>query len=191
VPTTPSENIVSIGPLIANIVKCASNYFQQSGSTRPVGTVRVWRRGDRGWHMVANSVLHRSVFVGKSQRSDAIAGVMVLSEVARRLMMISGSSASTCATGYGRAATSRLTEVTTITVPAGHRQPSAPGQELQDTFKLILRGPSRTLCELHSPDLEGGPFFGPPRTGKFGQAGHPIEILCQLRQFPQIGCAEV
>ena len=50
---------------------------------------------------------------------------MVLSEVARRLMMMSGSGASTCTAGYGRAATSRLTEVATTTVPAGHRQPRA------------------------------------------------------------------
>jgi hypothetical protein len=69
--------------------------------------------------------------VGRVQRDriDAIAGVMVLSEVARRLMMMSGSGASTCTAGYGRAATSRLTEVTTTTVPAGHRQPGGPGQE--------------------------------------------------------------
>jgi hypothetical protein len=70
--------------------------------------------------------------VGRAQRDriDAIAGVMVLSEVARRLMMMSGSGASTCSTECGRAATSRLTEVTTTTVPAGHRQPGGPGQEL-------------------------------------------------------------
>jgi hypothetical protein len=55
---------------------------------------------------------------------------MVLSEVAKRLMMMSGSGASTCAAVYGRAATSRLTEVTTTTVPAGHRQPGGPDQEL-------------------------------------------------------------
>jgi hypothetical protein len=63
-------------------------------------------------------------------RIDAIAGVMVLSEVARRLMMISGSGASTCAAECGRAATGRLTEVTTTAVPAGHRQPGGPDQEL-------------------------------------------------------------
>ena len=48
----------------------------------------------------------------------------------KRLMMMSGSGASSFATGCGRAATSRLTEVTTTTVPAGHRQPGGPGQEL-------------------------------------------------------------
>ena len=70
--------------------------------------------------------------VGRAQRDriGAIAGVMVLSEVARRLMMMSGSGASTCATECGRSATSRLTEVTTTTVPAGHRRPGVPGQEL-------------------------------------------------------------
>ena len=43
---------------------------------------------------------------------------MVLSEVARRLMMMSGPGASTCATTYGRAAASRINEVATTTVPA-------------------------------------------------------------------------
>jgi hypothetical protein len=38
-------------------------------------------------------------------RIDAIAGVMVLSEVARRLTMMSGSDASTCAAECGRPAT--------------------------------------------------------------------------------------
>lgn len=45
---------------------------------------------------------------------------MVLSEVAQ-LMMTSG--ASTCPAECERAATSRLTEVATTTVPAGHRRP--------------------------------------------------------------------
>src|SRR6476659_4749333 len=48
----------------------------------------------------------------------------------KRLMMMSGSGASSFATACGRAATSRLIEVTTTTVPAGHRQPGGPGQEL-------------------------------------------------------------
>jgi hypothetical protein len=61
---------------------------------------------------------------------DAIAGVMVLSEVARRLMMMSGSDASTCGAECGRAATSRFNEVVTTTVPAGHRLSGEPGQEL-------------------------------------------------------------
>ncbi|APG09749.1 hypothetical protein BKD09_15525 [Bradyrhizobium japonicum] len=52
---------------------------------------------------------------------NAIAGIMVLSEVAQRLMMMSGADASTSAAGYGRAATSRMNEVATTTVPAGHR----------------------------------------------------------------------
>lgn len=54
---------------------------------------------------------------------------MVLSEVAVRLMMMSGSGASTYRAEYGRAVTSRFTEVTTTTVPAGHRQPGGPDQE--------------------------------------------------------------
>ena len=102
-------------------------------------------------------------------------------------MMMSGSGASTCAAACGRAATSRLTEVTTTTVPAGHRQPGGPGQELAEirSGRLRLAPVERCaidpdavedhgdlpgdgdLCllhadplrELHSPGLEGRPFF--------------------------------
>jgi hypothetical protein len=49
------------------------------------------------------------------------AGVMVLSEVAWRLMMMSGADASTSAAEYGRAVTRRINEVVTTAVPAGHR----------------------------------------------------------------------
>jgi hypothetical protein len=55
---------------------------------------------------------------------DVFAGVMVLSEVAQRLMMMFGSGASTSAAEYGQAATSRMNEVATtpsqrdITSPA-------------------------------------------------------------------------
>ena len=88
--------------------------------------------------MIASSVVDRSAFVVKSRRGrfDAIAGVMVLSEVAGRLMMMSGSGASTCTAGYGRAGTSRLTEVTTTTVPAGHRQSGGPDQELASKYQI-------------------------------------------------------
>ena len=51
-----------------------------------------------------------------------IAGVMVLSEVVERLMMMSGSDASTCSAECGQAAASRLTEVVATAVPAGHRR---------------------------------------------------------------------
>ncbi len=54
---------------------------------------------------------------------------MVLSEVAWRLMMMSGSDASTCWAECGRAAASRLNEVVATTVPAGHRRPGEPSQE--------------------------------------------------------------
>jgi|ERR1700722_6731223 hypothetical protein len=93
--------------------------------------------------MIASSVVDRSAFVVKSRRSrfDAIAGVMVLSEVAKRLMMMSGSGASTCTAGYGRAATSRLTEVTTTTVPAGHRRPGVPGQETSGCLQVGFAWP--------------------------------------------------
>jgi hypothetical protein len=57
---------------------------------------------------------------------------MVLSEVAKRLMMMSGSDASTSAAKCDRVATSRINEVVTTTVPAGHHWPSEPGQELAD-----------------------------------------------------------
>lgn len=45
-------------------------------------------------------------------------------------MMLSGSGASTFAAECGRTATSRLTEVATTTVPAGHRRSGGPHQEL-------------------------------------------------------------
>ena len=51
---------------------------------------------------------------------------MVLSEVAERLMMMSGSD-STYATECGQSAASRLNEVIATTVPAGHRQ--SPGRK--------------------------------------------------------------
>lgn len=57
---------------------------------------------------------------------------MVLSEVAKRLMMMSGSDASTSAVECDRGATSRMNEVVTTTVPAGHQWPGEPGQELAD-----------------------------------------------------------
>lgn len=44
---------------------------------------------------------------------------MVLSEVARRLMMMSGADASTCGAECGQAAASRFNEVVTTTVPSG------------------------------------------------------------------------
>ncbi len=72
---------------------------------------------------------------------DAIAGVMVLSEVAKRLMMMSGSDASTCGSECGRAAASRFNEVVTTTVPAGHRRPSEPGQELSGRDQAAFAWP--------------------------------------------------
>ena len=56
---------------------------------------------------------------------DVLTGVMVLSEVAWRLMMMSGSSASTFAAEYGRAVTSRINEVasTHIASPADRTTP--------------------------------------------------------------------
>ena len=66
---------------------------------------------------------------------------MVLSEVAKRLMMMSGSDASTCGSECGRAAASRFNEVVTTTVPAGHRRPGEPGQELSGRDQAAFAWP--------------------------------------------------
>ena len=58
-----------------------------------------------------------------------IAGVMVLSEVVKRLMMMSGSDASSYAAECGQATASRFIEVVATTVPAGHRRLGGPSQE--------------------------------------------------------------
>lgn len=55
--------------------------------------------------------------------------------------MMSGSGASTCGAEYGQAVTSRLTEVTTTTVPAGHRQPGGPDQELMRCYQAGFAWP--------------------------------------------------
>jgi len=70
--------------------------------------------------------LHRR---SRRDPADVVAGVMVLSEVAKRLMMMSGPGASTCAAECRRTATSRLNEVATTTVPPGHRWPGEPGRQ--------------------------------------------------------------
>jgi hypothetical protein len=49
--------------------------------------------------------------IGSPGLVDVFAGVMVLSEVAQRLMMMSGPGASTSAAEYSQAATSRMNEV--------------------------------------------------------------------------------
>src|SRR4029079_14411699 len=46
-------------------------------------------------------------------------------------MMMSGSDASTCPAECGQAAASRLTEVVTTTVPAGHRQLASRARNCQ------------------------------------------------------------
>jgi hypothetical protein len=157
----------------------------------PSELVGVVETGERGWRirLPARHWIGRLSPENLSGRFDAIAGVMVLSEVAGRLMMMSGSGASTCTAGYGRAAASRLTEVTTTTVPAGTsparrtgpgtfrmrsgRLCAAPVERgaidpnaVKDDGDLAGNGDLRlfhtySLCELHSPGLEGGPFFGP------------------------------
>ena len=113
---------------------------------------------------------------------------MVLSEVAERLMMMSGSDASTCRAECGQAASSRFNEVVTIIVPAGHRR--RPGEPGRGTFELrsghLFLTPfersaidpdamendcdlprdgylglfhSDTLGEFHSPSPDGGPLL--------------------------------
>jgi len=66
---------------------------------------------------------------------------MVLSEVARRLMMMSGSDASTCGAECGRAAASRFNEVVTTTVPAGHRRPGESSQERSEHHQVAFDWP--------------------------------------------------
>lgn len=107
------------------------------------------------------------------------------SEPARRLMMMSGSGASTCPMECGRAATSRLTEVST---PPSQRDIASPADRARNCEIRSGRLPlerravdpdaaeshgdppgngglrllrSDPLCELHSRGLEGGPFLGP------------------------------
>jgi hypothetical protein len=72
---------------------------------------------------IQSAVVNRHFNCGfVSSSFDVVAGGMVLSEVVERLMMMSGSDASTCPAACGRAAASRLTEVVATTVPAGHRR---------------------------------------------------------------------
>jgi len=66
---------------------------------------------------------HRNASLAiSSHLVGVIAGVMVLSEVVNRLMMMSGSDASSYAAECGQATPSRFIEVVATTVPAGHRQ---------------------------------------------------------------------
>lgn len=83
--------------------------------------------------------------------------------------------ASSCATVCGRAATSRLTEVTTITLPAGHRQLGGLGQVLGDKVRPA-RGPNRTTCHRYRcsgesqqllPAMATFAFFTPTRFASF------------------------
>jgi hypothetical protein len=138
--------------------------------------------------MMATLVFDKPHFLGRFQRErvDVIAGVMVLSEV-KRLMMMSGPGASTCASECGETATSRINEVTTTTVPAdiagpvnrvrnfkcdsssfGHSplERSAVGPNaMKDHSDLACEGNlrlfhSNPFDELHSPGLEGRPLVG-------------------------------
>lgn len=51
-------------------------------------------------------------------------------------MMMSGSAPQRLQRSAGETATSRLTEVTTTTVPAGHRQSGGPDQELASKYQI-------------------------------------------------------
>jgi hypothetical protein len=106
-------------------------FFQRStrqrGSARPVGAGRGCGDGASADGMrspARHQIGQLSPAESQRDRVDVCAGVMVLSEVAKRLMMMSGSGASTCPAECGRSAASRLNEVATTTVPAGHRRPS-------------------------------------------------------------------
>ena len=108
----------------------------------PPGPRKYWtRRGIAEW-LVERLAEDTPTLVGvnrpfncgslSSMPGDAFAGVMVLSEVAERLMMMSGSGASTCAAECGRTAASRLNEVVTTTVPAGHRRLDGSSRKLSN-----------------------------------------------------------
>ena len=62
---------------------------------------------------------------------------------------MSGSNTSTHPAARGRAAASRLTEVVTTAVPAGHRQPSKPGQNLP--VEIRRRWPVPIYRKYHQP----------------------------------------
>jgi hypothetical protein len=82
-----------------------SNYPRHGGSARAVGAGQNCGDG-------ACAADRCFVFQVRIVRTvDVFAGVMVLSEVAQRLMMMSGSGASTSAAECGQAAASRMNEV--------------------------------------------------------------------------------
>ena len=130
--------MLSNGPLIA--VCCQATILPLSSDTpvaiAPSELVRLRRRSDRGWRDDCLAGLAIDVVGRFSGWVDVEAGVIVLSEVASASMMMSGSGASTFAAECGRTATSRLTEVTTTTVPAGHRQSGGPDQELASKYQI-------------------------------------------------------
>ncbi|MHC2681209.1 hypothetical protein ACVJDU_002773 [Bradyrhizobium diazoefficiens] len=113
-------------------------------------------------------------------------GVTVLSEVAQRLMMMSGSDASTFAAEYGRAATSRMNEVASTPSQRDIASPADRTRNLRANIRLAAAAPSRRMChdavkddcdlsgdsdlclphtdplgELHAPGLEGRPLLCP------------------------------
>lgn len=72
---------------------------------------------------------------------DVFARVMVLSEVAQRLMMMSGSDASTSAAEYSQAANQPNERGRHNTVPAGHRQSGRPDQKLYKSDQASFAWP--------------------------------------------------
>jgi hypothetical protein len=81
-------------------------------------------------------------------------GVTVLSEVAQRLMMMSGSDASTFAAEYGRAATSRMNEVASTPSQRDIASPADRTRNLRANIRLAAAAPSRRMC--HRPRCSEG-----------------------------------
>jgi hypothetical protein len=88
-----------------------------------------------------------------SRRVDAIAGVMVLSEVVKRLMMMSGPDASTCAAECRLLCLQPIERGRHNHRPSGHRRPGEPGQEL---LRIMPRVHCPTRKRYRRPRCSGG-----------------------------------
>jgi hypothetical protein len=97
---------------------------------------------------------------------DVFAGVMVLSEVAQRLMMMSGSGASTSAAEYGQAATSRMNEVATTPSQRDIASPAGRTRNYK-IVRLPSPHPSRMMCRPPKYSEEQRRSFGRWRPSPF------------------------
>lgn len=134
---------VSFGPLIADCCQVLSSFFQavwQCRSARPVGAGRGCGEGARAAGKSIASWVVGSWYLMSFSFAINLNAIALLPSLGHdpfrgretRLMMMSGADASTSAAECGRAATSRMNEIATTTVPAGHGQPGKPGQKLAD-----------------------------------------------------------